>query len=173
MQKNSDTEPRTVESFAGNSNRGQFLSNVFDSQTNQYFAPALDRDRLGLGKGIVTAILDSGVLLTHPLIARNVIHSVDFTGEGTNDLNGHGTMVALLAINQLPEADFINVKILDAEARGHERNFIKGFDWCIENRDKYRIMTIILSAGVYHRKWGIFDCNGDCDLCKAAERATF
>lgn len=43
------------------------------------------------GKGIIVAVLDTGINTTHP--AFSGIHFIegDFTGEGNGDLNGHGT----------------------------------------------------------------------------------
>jgi len=48
------------------------------------------------GENVVIAILDTGIDNEHGDL-QNVVLEMDFTGEGTDDLNGHGTHVASVA----------------------------------------------------------------------------
>ena len=43
------------------------------------------------GKGVVVAIVDTGLDAAHPDLAPQVVARADFTGQGTEDGNGHGT----------------------------------------------------------------------------------
>ena len=46
------------------------------------------------GKGIVVAILDTGINASHPAFAGAQITQKDFTGDGNGDQDGHGTHCA-------------------------------------------------------------------------------
>ncbi|HZM77979.1 MAG TPA: S8 family serine peptidase [Candidatus Limnocylindrales bacterium] len=46
------------------------------------------------GTGVKVGIVDSGIDSTHPDLAGKVVAAADFTGEGLQDLAGHGTHVA-------------------------------------------------------------------------------
>src|ERR1700676_357099 len=48
----------------------------------------------------IIAVLDTGCLLDHPLLADCIEDTCDFTGEGIEDRIGHGTGCALLARTQ-------------------------------------------------------------------------
>lgn len=153
---------------------GRYLSLVYDSDAGKYLAPDIthfdwdgDVDRSSLPRD-ATAILDTGMMLHHPLIKRSLVHSVDFTDEGIGDLNGHGTAVALLFTLSAPWADMVNVKVLSAEGIGQEDKLIRGIEWCVENKDRHNIHSINLSAGIYDAA-----CRANCKLCRAAHRAIF
>jgi subtilisin family serine protease len=49
------------------------------------------------GTGVKIGIVDSGIDSTHPDLAGKVVAASDFTGEGLQDLLGHGTHVASIA----------------------------------------------------------------------------
>ncbi|WP_456430781.1 S8 family peptidase [Thermosulfuriphilus sp.] len=158
--------------------KGALLSKVYDPQSKRYLAPLLPdhpffqslkktHGQGYVGAGIKVAVLDTGLLIDHPWIRATLEDSVDFTGEGIDDLNGHGTIVALLLLAVAPRSRLFNVKVVRATGRGKEENLIKGIRWAVNRR----IQTINISLGVYHPKWGLWECNGGCDLCQAAEEA--
>lgn len=59
----------------------------------------------------VLAVLDTGILQEHPILAPRLKESMDFTGEGAEDRNGHGTSVAMIAVFTAPNMWLLNVKV--------------------------------------------------------------
>jgi subtilisin family serine protease len=173
-------DERTVEILGveGSPGKGGWLGFLHNPDSGKYFAPEfLDipffdvirkMQSMGMtGKGWTIAILDTGLMLDHPWIKRQLLQSKDFTGEGPEDKNGHGTLMALNALLVAPDANIVNIKVMDAEGRGTEENIVKGIDWAVEQK----VDGISISAGVDHSKWLLPDCKGTCKLCKAAENA--
>ena len=81
------------------------------------------------GQGIKVAVLDTGVQLTHPDLAANVLSSYayDATGYGSQDDVGHGTHCAGIiaapmnnigVVGAAPEAKIIPVKVLYRNDKG-------------------------------------------------------
>jgi hypothetical protein len=99
-------EPFTVEllGLQGDPSSG-YRQALFDPATQAYFFPTTPEMRVDPSlllavpqeDAIAIAFLDSGVMTAHPVISQRLRSSVDFTGEGIEDLNGHGTMVTLLS----------------------------------------------------------------------------
>ena len=165
--------------------KGRYLRNVYDQKINKYFGPIMTSEEIKNEKeyerlfNIVypekniddvftkIAIIDTGVLHNHPMIKPCLLGSVDFTGEGVEDFNGHGTMVASIFTQGRPRNKFFNVKALDAQGRGEPDSLIKAIEWSIENGAE----GINISAGIHYKKWGLFDCHGDCGVCRAAKKA--
>jgi subtilisin family serine protease len=177
---------KIVEIMGGTPGRkGHYLRNVYDQETSKYFGPIMtseeakhEREYERLFKILYPekniddistkiAIIDTGVLHNHPMIKPCLLGSVDFTGEGQEDRNGHGTMVASIFTRGKPRNKFLNVKALDEEGRGEPDSLIKAIEWSIENGAE----QINISAGIYYKKWGLFDCQGECEVCRAAEKA--
>jgi major intracellular serine protease len=115
------------------------------------------------GKGIVVAVLDSGVDYTHPDLKENVIGGRNFTPEGSYknyiDLNGHGTHVAgtiAAAENEggvvgvAPEAKILALKVLDKNGSGSYWSIIEGIRyataWKGENGERVRILNLSLGG---------------------------
>src|SRR5205807_4836526 len=93
------------------------------------------------GTGIGIAILDSGIYAGHSSFGGSksrVVTSIDFTGENrTDDPYGHGTHVASCAAANssvswgaytgiAPNANLINVRVLDSTGQGLTSNAIAG-----------------------------------------------
>lgn len=150
---------------------GALLPLVRDPVTRRYLVGA-DPERpitpnfsasVGCGDRAVTvAVMDTGLLADHPWIARTQVHAVDFTGEGPQDLNGHGTLVALRLLIDAPATCLINVKVLGADASGPREQVRAGLEWLAGGH----ATVANLSLGVWTK-----GCEGDCDLCSAAEAA--
>lgn len=118
------------------------------------------------------AVLDTGILLDHPVFKRYIKNYIDFTGEGITDLNGHGSMVTWQLLVTSGERPLFNrdiglyiCKILTADGVGTKENIIKGLKWAEEQN----VRMINLSAGIDNRKWfGLSECKGTCDVCETA-----
>jgi hypothetical protein len=136
-----------------------YLAEVYDAKANLFrrFIPYLDNPP-NAGKGTVAAVIDTGLLSKHPVIRARLIDAVDFTGEGVEDENGHGTMVALILLRAVPDASLIDVKALKRDGTSSAEDLLKALRWV-------RITVVNLSAGVYRP-----DCRGHCSICEAARR---
>jgi len=66
-------------------------------------------DRGVKGQGIRIAVLDQGIRITHKGFKGKTIEQYDFTGEGSDIFDFHGTPVASLIVGEFPEVDFIGV----------------------------------------------------------------
>jgi serine protease AprX len=71
------------------------------------------------GKGIIIAVIDGEVALTHPALKGRVVHKMNFTDEPWGNPNSHGTAVAgIIASNNgtftgmAPEATIYSYKVL-------------------------------------------------------------
>lgn len=95
------------------------------------------------GRGVVVAVVDTGIDRSHPDLSDRVLDSADFTGEGSGDRHGHGTHVAGIvagAGNLLsgkyrgvaPGASLLEVKVLGRNGGGSASGVIQGIEWFVE-----------------------------------------
>jgi major intracellular serine protease len=115
------------------------------------------------GKGVVVAILDTGIDMNHPDLKDNIIGGKNFTPEGWSsdftDRNGHGTHVAgtIAAVSKesgvvgvAPEAKLLIGKVLDRNGSGNYYSIIEGIkyatNWTGENGEKVRIINMSLGG---------------------------
>jgi hypothetical protein len=119
------------------------------------------------GEGIDIAVLDTGIHDEHT--ALTVEKEVDFTGEGTDDLNGHGTHVAGIIASADSTykgvaygANLFNVKVLNKTGSGYASDVIAGIEWSVENGAE--IISISLGAVVD-------PCDGTDPLSQAVDEA--
>jgi len=113
------------------------------------------------GRGVTVAVLDSGIAadpdLTSP--ANRILASVNFAdGRLTPDPGGHGTHVAgIIAGNGsrsagefvgiAPEANIVDVRVLDSRGSGRISSVVRGIEWVVAHRATYGIRIINLSLG--------------------------
>src|SRR2546429_450082 len=160
--------PRIVRALGDAPHRN--LNCVYDSVRKRYLVPAnLPRKPLWMmaisrllsfKSHERVAILDTGLLSNHPWLKRRIVGAVDFTGEGVEDRNGHGTAVALVLLAGTPYVNLLNVKVLYEDADGTEEDLVEGLRWAAKNR----ATSINVSLGI-HRP-----CDGSCDVCSEANR---
>jgi len=92
------------------------------------------------GKGVKVAILDTGVDTDHPDLEAAILTSKDFTGDGIEDVDGHGTHCAGMVGARIngagftgiaPECDLLIGKVLDNTGRGTYQQIADGVDWAV------------------------------------------
>ncbi|MBA3767915.1 MAG: S8 family serine peptidase, partial [Acidobacteria bacterium] len=117
------------------------------------------------GTSVGIAILDSGIDLSHKTFLDKsnnlrVLTSRDFTGEGrVDDPYGHGTHVASIAagngrisnaeyIGIAPNANIINLRVLNSQGAGTVSWVLSALDWIMVNRALYNIRVVNMSLGM-------------------------
>lgn len=119
-------------------NRSVKLEHVYDARKQMYFSPVVDmrpykelHDQGLTGKGVIAAVIDTGVVTHHPIIKKALLKSMDFTGEGVEDLSGHGTVVTLIFLTISPDASILNAKAVDKNGKGMSPNLIRAIKTAI------------------------------------------
>jgi serine protease AprX len=121
--------------------------------------------QLGLtGRGVGVAVVDSGVY-PHPDLAGRIVAAIDFTSVAPtvsniplNDLGGHGTHVAGLIAGDgtrsggvytgvAPNANIIDVRVIDAHGGSNVSIILRGLQWILANRSAYNIKVVNMSLG--------------------------
>lgn len=112
------------------------------------------------GKGMVVAVLDTGIDYQHPDLAANVIGGRSFVpGESDYmDLNGHGTHVAgIIAANgkilgMAPDAKLLAVKVLNQNGSGSFSSINQGLawarNWVGKNGERVNVINMSLGAPI-------------------------
>jgi len=133
-----------------------------------------------LGAGETVAVIDTGFDLRNPhlKLAVNTSKSLDFTGEGLNDRNGHGTRVSMIVTACAPAAEIIHIKAFDlaGRIRGGEPESI--LSRAIREAAHRGATIINISAGYYrttesskhllHASRRVCDC----EICRTVEEVS-
>jgi serine protease AprX len=101
------------------------------------------------GRGVIIAILDSGIDKNHPDLAGRVVGEINFVDdeETTRDLLGHGTLVAGIIAGSgaasggkykgiAPGASLLNIRVIDSAGNGQVSDIIAGIEWALDNNAK-------------------------------------
>lgn len=111
-----------------------------------------------VGEGIKVAVIDTGVDKAHPALTHAIVEAVDFTGEGPQDMNGHGTHVAcIIACDDAtysgvaPGAQIYSAKALNQNGVGMASDILAALDWAM----KQEVDVINLSLGGYIEECGL------------------
>ncbi len=126
-----------------------------------------------MGEGVKVAVLDTGVDTDHPDLQEAIADSRDFTGDGIEDANGHGTHCAGIIGARLNSVGFVGVapecqlligKVLNNDGQGSYDWISQGIDWAVEKEayiismslggpesadTLYKAIHRALTAGVY------------------------
>ncbi|MFL6257540.1 MAG: S8 family peptidase [Pyrinomonadaceae bacterium] len=134
------------------------------------------------GTGIGIAVLDSGIDKGHTAFldksnGLRIVYSKDFTGEGrTDDPFGHGTHVASIAagngrisraeyVGVAPNANIINLRVLNSQGAGRASYILAALDWVYQNRAAFNIRVVNMSLGT-----AAVESYKNDPICKAARK---
>jgi subtilisin family serine protease len=108
------------------------------------------------GQGIRVAVLDTGIDPDHPDLEGAIEQMRDFTGEGIEDLNGHGTHCAgIIAarkneigfIGTAPDASLLIAKVLRNSGGGSLQAVADAVQWAVSQRVDIISMSLGASEG--------------------------
>jgi len=136
------------------------------------------------GSGIVVAIVDTGVDLSHPDLRGRLVTGKDFVDPGTppDDEQGHGTFMAGLVAadtgngegvaSVAPLAKIMPVRVLDAQGSGKPSVVSQGIDWAVSHgADVINLSLAVESTGGSGGSSGE-NLYGDTGLTSAINRAS-
>ena len=158
------------------------LDSVWNRETNTFFKPYIPPDyaapfealrpsvspgRLLVRSPILVSIIDTGVLMSHPMLAGGVEDSLDYTGEGIEDKWGHGTIVALMYAATLELSGhspwILNAKVMDRSGNCQDEWIADAIRWSV--RKGARIINLCIG-------YDDEDCHaGHQSLCEAIAEA--
>lgn len=92
------------------------------------------------GEGVKVAVLDTGIATKHTDLADAIIKHKDFTGQGIEDGNGHGTHCAGIVLGRqndsgiigvAPKAELMVGKVLSNSGSGKINWVVSGMEWAL------------------------------------------
>ena len=106
------------------------------------------------GNGINVALVDTGADENHEALSGRILAFKDFVNNQTKayDDNGHGTHCASLiggagGMGVAPDAGLVVIKVMDRDGACYTSDALKALEWCLENKDLYKIRIISFSVG--------------------------
>lgn len=148
---------------AGAATAAIFLASSFSAgaastanlRSSQWGLDAINADeahQIATGKGVIVAVIDTGLDLTHPDFAGKVVSPASWVcpagvtapcfGDYVDDENGHGTHVAgtilspkdgVATTGVAPDALIMPVRVLDAEGSGSTASIAAAIDWAVDH----------------------------------------
>jgi serine protease AprX len=136
------------------------------------------------GTGVGVAVIDSGIMTGLSDFGSRVTFSQSFvaTDAGTADKYGHGTHVGGIVAGNgksstgsndtytfkgiAPNANLINLRVLDQNGQGTDSAVISAINWAVANKAKYNIRVMNLSLGR-----PVYESYTLDPLCQAVESA--
>ena len=106
------------------------------------------------GKGVNVALIDTGADEDHEALSGKILAFKDFVNNQTKayDDNGHGTHCASLiggyeGMGVAPDTGLVVIKVMDRDGACYTSDALKALEWCLENKDLYKIRIISFSVG--------------------------
>ena len=100
------------------------------------------------------ALIDTGADEDHEALSGKILAFKDFVNNQTKayDDNGHGTHCASLIGGQdgmgvAPDTGLVVIKVMDRDGACYTSDALKALEWCLENKDLYKIRIISFSVG--------------------------
>lgn len=120
------------------------------------------------GKSQTVCVIDTGIDYNHENLSGKYIGGYDFVNDDPDpmDDHGHGTYVSGIVAGIAPDAKIVAVKALGNDGIGYESDIIAAIDYCIENKDLYKISVMLLALG-----GGSFD--GYCDAVLVTDESNY
>ncbi len=129
-----------------NSSRSEAICGYSSLSASQYIGADKLWERGIDGKGVTVAVIDSGIDENHPDLVGKVIGEKNFVADETttDDLLGHGTMVAGIIAGSgeasdgkyrgvAPGASLLSAKVINSKGEGKVSDIIAGIEWAIYN----------------------------------------
>jgi len=144
---------------------------VLDESDGPLGAPAV-RQTGYTGKGVMLAVIDTGIDTDHPDFAGRIVATRDFTLEGFKDSNGHGSHIAGIAAGSgaysddkykgmAPNALILAGKVLQADGSGRASDVMAAIEWAVD-----------LGADIINLSLGSSGSSDGADmLCEACDMA--
>lgn len=124
------------------------------------------------GRGIKVALLDTGIDKNHPALLGKVVDEISTVAEPVNIPGMHATHTAgTIASNDVvfrgvaPQAELINIKVLDHNGFGSPASVIRGLEQAVRRG----ALVASMSLGWSEVFMGWVCNNADCILCQAAD----
>lgn len=150
----------------------------------QYMLGIPDRWVQSEGEGIKVAVLDTGIDTDHPDLMDAVAGHKDFTGDGIEDTNGHGTHCAGIIgarkngvgfVGVAPKCTLLIGKVLDNSGSGSYEWIASGIDWAVQ--EGADIISMSLGGPgtepTLHRAIHLALAEGRTVICAAGNEGSF
>ncbi len=154
------------------------------ARSSSLYSPNTTQDLGYSGKGIVVAVLDTGVDDEHEFLMGKFVAGFECSSPDAradretnpDDTDGHGTHVASIIMGTggssgtyrgvAPDAMLVDVKVMGSKGTNYDSQIIRGIEWVIANKAKYNITIINLSVAS-----SVVDHDGTSPISRAANRA--